>query len=177
MLCFVHVSKAQQTAFLPMGNDNMYPDKGLTAYNLPELFKNPEEYTSLSIRPEDLDSISGYDFSKLVNLELIHFEYSFDPESSDSEKKEFRKKTRERFEKLKAFSVCPKLRTITFLIGEEIYVDKNEMKPKSKLEARDYDSQYRRLTKANLRNAWIDFGKDLNQSLPGAKLYAENWGW
>ena len=172
----VGILSAQQKSFLYYDEGDPQFFIGYSAYSLAELFQDPGKYESLSISPEDLDKDSSYDYSKLINLQVIEISFSFDPESSDAAKKVFRDKTKKQLEKLALFSKCPHLKRIAFKIGEQIYMDSEQCKPRG-IEKKDYSLQYKRMSRENLEGAWENFGKDLLNEMPGVKLYADTWGW
>lgn len=179
-ICFLFplllVSSSPQKGFLDIGRKKFSAPVFSQTYH--ELFSDSllGFTTAITLDAAELAQDSTYDFSKLESLETVVIQYTINPDSSDEMKQAFIARTNGYFSHLHAFAKCPKLKTVIFKIGEQIYLTEKE-KQKILQEENDYEKQYKKMAKLNTEKAWAAFGSSAQEQLPGVELYAVTWGW
>jgi hypothetical protein len=156
---------AQQNGFIDITFNDTFPE---TFGNDPvQVFREPGKYVYLTLFSEDLDKLADYDPALLEKLQVLVIKFTLDPALGDTARVPYVKLTHDRLVKLARFRGCAQLKYVVFSIGEQVYLSDKEKKKTS----------YEKRAKANLANAWKDFGILLQKELPGVKLYAYDWGW
>jgi hypothetical protein len=144
--------------------------------SLENVFKYYAEDTSISIEIADLQDVECYDFSKLKNVETLNLVLPFDPYVPDSVKKENIKMTQLLIPGLAAFSKCPKLKRVIFILMDVGFILESDYPNLTK--HNDFVSpHYKRLWRMQLKVAWDSFGYTVPAMLPGVKLYAVDGDW
>jgi hypothetical protein len=144
-------------------------------WELAGVFSDPSKAYYM-IGPEAFDSIGGYDFSKLTNLETICMPIGILSEEPDSVRTAFVNKVKISTGNLSCLSNCPTLKRIVFIIGIGTFATEKQSEPQGKEEK--FDTHYdQRQAGMELELAWKAFGSNVNEQLPGIKLYgtAEYW--
>jgi hypothetical protein len=170
--------KPQEKFYLLTSDAYHYPEwtDGSHYYSdLEDVFNEPSK-TYYMIGPGAFDSISRYDFSKLVNLETVCIPAGILSEQPDSVRTAFVNAVKISTGKLACLSKCPKLKRIVFIIGIGTFTTEKQSQPQGK--EKWFDMHYdQRQAKLELELAWKAFGSNVHQLLPGIKLYgtAEYW--
>ena len=103
------------------------------------------------------------------DLECIYYEFSFSPESSDSQKEAFIEDLKLRLYQLEFLLRNPNVKAVYFHIGEQIFMTESQMEKVGK--------NWNKRADMNLKNAWKSFGSQLKMKYPHIEFYAENWNW
>jgi hypothetical protein len=144
--------------------------------SLENVFKYYTEDTSVSIEIADLQDVECYDFSKLKNVETLNLVLPFDPYVPDSVKKKNLKMAQQLIPGLVAFSKCPALKRIIFVLMDIGFVTESDY-PDLLLHSDFLDPHYKHLWHMQMKIAWDSFGYTIPAMLPGVKLYAYDGDW
>lgn len=165
LLPLLLVSSSPQKGFLDIGRKKFSAPVFSQSYH--ELFSDSLlGYTkAITLNAEELAHDSAYDFSVMESLETVVIQYTINPDSSDEMKQAFIARTNSYFSHLHVFAKCPKLKTVIFKIGEQIYLTEKE-KQKIMQEESDYEQQYEKMAKLNTEKAWLHSAFPRRSSCP-----------
>lgn len=157
------------------------PKRGIEWINesyvsLENIFKYYTEDTLLSIEITDLQDVECYDFSKLKNVETLNLVLPFDPYVPDSVKKKNIEMTQLLIPGLSAFSKCPRLKRVIFILMDISFVLESDY-PDLITHSDFVDPHYKHLWRMQMKVAWDSFGYTVPVMLPGVKLYAFDGDW
>lgn len=176
LVAIFNVLPAQQKSFLDIGHKKIVVPVFVQTFE--DVFADSTHPTSITIGAEELDKskTDGHDFSKLDELEAVLIQFAYCPDSSDAAKKMYIGQLNGYFKNIGVFARCPKLKTIVFKVGEQIYITKAESE-RIAVTTKDYEKQWEKMASLNIEHAWTTFGTTASRALPGMKLYAVTWGW
>ena len=119
----------------------------------------------------DLESLTTDSITASLKpmISQMHIKFTLDPTTDDESKKIFVAGLRETLKKLEAVKPATTIKTISFDIGEQIFVTQNE--------ADSVGGDYYKTAEINLQKAWTELTPQLKRLFPEAKFYAHNWGW
>lgn len=178
LLGFLIPLQSQQSSFLKITDNDTLVFTNVYNSDLSYIFSHePEKYVAITININDLTNASQYDFSRLKELVSVHIQFTISPDSSDESKQRYVKTINSILNThISSFLKCPKLDNIVFGIGEQIYLNKEQVKM-SRRETRKNELYYKRISEENLKTAWTETGILVQNKVPGIKIYAYDWGW
>jgi hypothetical protein len=143
-------------------------------YNLTvaDLFQDDDRLQKqIMLDADALNNTGTYDFAKLDSLETLTIPAGILCDEPDSVRKAFVNKTVSALQHISCFAKCPNLKRVVFVIGVGTFTNEEQSKPVGKEEW--YDERYhKRQAQLELELAWKAFGENVQQQLPGVKLYA-----
>jgi hypothetical protein len=149
--------------FSASGQQTTFLNKEITPFDE----KTPQEFFWI----DDLEKLTEETVSATVKKESqwVHVQFSFDPASTDEQKKEYIRQLKIKLKKLELLKSICQIKIVSFDIGEQIFLTQKEVKSGGE--------NWKKMAKANLDNAWKELSPVLKGMFPQAKFYADNWGW